>query len=136
MRALAAGRACVVSSGSTADEDLPEGVVARVNPGPAESRELAAVLELLLLDAAARLRMEQLACQVASTRSVGPLTERLVSFLLKVANERGEIESGILARESRAAGIRGCFRVDLEAAAAGLGLAHLPSNVFEKLEGL
>ena len=136
MRALAAGRACVVSSGSTADEDLPEGVVARVNPGPEESRELGAVLELLLLEDAARLRMEQLSRAVASTRTVEPLTERLAGFLEVVAAERGEIESEIRARESQAATVRERFRVDLEAAASSLGLAHLPSNVLERLAGL
>lgn len=136
MRALAAGRACVVSSGSTADEDLPEGVVARVNPGPEESRELGAVLELLLLDDATRLRMEQLSRAVASTRSVEPLTEKLAGFLEAVATERGEIESEIRARESRAAKVRERFRVDLEAAASSLGLAHVPPSVFERLGGL
>ncbi len=136
MRALAAGRACVVSSGSTADEDLPEGVVARVNPGPEESRELGAVLELLLLDDAARLRMEQLSRAVASTRPVEPLTERLAGFLEEVATERSGIESEIRARESRAATVRERFRVDLEAAASSLGLVRLPSNVFERLAGL
>ena len=136
MRALAAGRACVVSSGSTADEDLPEGVVARVNPGPGESRELGAVLEFLLLDDAARLRMERLARAVASTRAVEPLTERLAGFLEEVATDRGEIESELRAREFQAATVRERFRVDLEAAASSLGLAHLPSNVFERLAGL
>ncbi len=136
MRALAAGRASIVSSGSTADEDLPEGVVARVNPGPAENRELAALLEFLLTDEAARLRLEGLSREFALTLGVAPVTERLAGFLHSVASERAELLSTILARESRAKSVRARVRDDLEGVASSLGLAHLPQNVFEKLAGL
>ena len=136
MRALAAGRASIVSSGSTADEDLPQGVVARVNPGPAEIRELAALLEFLLTDESARLRLESLAREIALTRGVDPLTERLAGFLHDVASERAELLSKILLRDSQAKSVRGRVRDDLEAAASSLGLARLPPNVFEKLAGL
>ena len=136
MRTLAAGRAAVISSGSTADEDLPGGVVARVSPGPGEGRELAAVLEFLLTDADARVRMEELALEAARARGVGPLTERLSGFLHRIAAERAPLEARIQARASRGAGVRGLIRNDLEAAASSLALAHLPSNVFERLAGL
>ncbi len=136
MRALAAGRASIVSSGSTADEDLPQGVVARVNPGPAEIRELAALLEFLLTDESARLRLESLAREIALTRGVDPLTERLAGFLHDVASERAELLTKILLRDSQAKSVRGRVRDDLEAAASSLGLARLPPNVFEKLAGL
>lgn len=136
MRALAAGRALIVSSGSTADEDLPDGVVARVNPGPAEGLELAALLEFLLTDDHARIRMELLSSAVALSRGVEPLTSRLAGFLREVACVRASLESKILFRESAAANVRGPVRAEIEAAARSLGLTHLPSNVFEKLAGL
>jgi glycosyltransferase involved in cell wall biosynthesis len=136
MRALAAGRAAVVSSGSTADEDLPEGVVARVNPGPAEARELGAVLELLLNDDAARARMERLAIETAGTLSIVPLTERLAAFARDIASDRAALESRMRARESRGLAVRGLIRDDIERAAASLGLAHLPPGVFERLARL
>jgi hypothetical protein len=136
MRALAAGRASVVSSGSAADEDLPEGVVARVNPGPAESDDLAAILEFLLLDETARLRMERLAAATAEERGVESLTERLAVFLIEVAKDRVALQGGILTRQSRAQRVRPVFRNEVEAAGASLGLAHLPSAVYDRLAGL
>jgi|CXWL01.1.fsa_nt_gi glycosyltransferase involved in cell wall biosynthesis len=136
MRSLAAGRALVVSKGSTADEDLPEGVVARVNPGPGEVDELAALLEFLLTHDEGRRRMEDLALTVAASRDVVPLTERLAQFLHEVAGERPTLESRMAQRTARPAGLRDMIRVDIEAAGASLGLAQLPPNVFERLEGL
>ena len=136
MRALAAGRAAIVSSGSTADEDLPEGVVARVNPGPGEISELAVILEFLLRDDGARARMERLARETARTRLAGPLTERLGGFLRDVATERPNLEAAMRERGSRGLAVRGRIRNEIEAAALSLGLTHLPSNVFERLAGL
>lgn len=136
MRALAAGRAAVVSSGSSADEDLPEGVVARVNPGPGEARELGAVLEFLLTDDAARARMEQLSIETAGTLSIEPLTERLAAFVQAVARNRPELESRRHVRESQAQAVRGLIRDDIERAARSLGLTRLPPGVFERLARL
>ncbi len=136
MRALAAGRAVIVSTGSTADEDLPMGVVSRVNPGPGESAELAAVLRLLLTDDAARLRLERLAAAAAAARQVEPITEKLVEFIRRIALERSGLEADLRMRATRSASLREPIRNDIEAAAQSLGLAHLPANVFERLVGL
>jgi glycosyltransferase involved in cell wall biosynthesis len=136
MRSLAAGRALVVSKGSTADEDLPEGVVARVNPGPAEGEELAALLEFLLTHDEDRRRMEDLASAAAAGRDVVLLTRRLARFLHEVAADRTTLERRMAERTARPAGLRDLIRVDIEAAGASLGLAQLPPNVFERLEGL
>ncbi|MBK5256159.1 MAG: hypothetical protein JJE39_09015, partial [Vicinamibacteria bacterium] len=136
MRALAAGRASVVSSGSTADEDLPEGVVARVSPGPAESKDLAAILEFLLLDESARLRMERLAAATAAERNVQAVTEGLAGFLVDVARDRVSLQTRILTRQNRASNVPPIFRNEIEAAGASLGLTHLPSNVYDRLAGL
>jgi hypothetical protein len=136
MRALAAGRAAVVTSGSTADFDLPRGVVARVDPGPGEGAELAAILEFLLTEEEARLRLEKLALDTAAKLAVGPLTERLSAFLHRIAAERQDLEARIRTRASRGEGIRRIVRDDLEAAVSSLALAHLPPNVFERLRGL
>ena len=136
MRALAAGRAAVVSSGSAADEDLPEGVVARVNPGPDEARELGAVLEFLLNDGAARARMEGLARETARPLQANGLTARLATFVQEVARDRAALEASMRARESRGEGIREIIRTDIDRAAASLGLTHLPPGVFERLARL
>ncbi len=136
MRALAAGRAAVVSSGSTADEDLPEGVVARVDPGPGQVRELGAVLEFLLSDRAARQRMESLARETARTLDADALTRRLAVFASEVARDRAELEARMRARESRGKGLRELIRDDIDRAASSLGLTHLPPGVFERLARL
>jgi glycosyltransferase involved in cell wall biosynthesis len=136
MRALAAGRASIVSAGSTADLDLPLGIVGRVNPGPHEVPELAALLEFLLKDEPARLRMESLARAEAALRGVDALTDRLVRFVKEIAASREELEGAMAARASSSARLRQPFRNDIEAAASSLGLTHLPANVFERLAGL
>jgi glycosyltransferase involved in cell wall biosynthesis len=136
MRALAAGRAAIVSAGSTADEDLPEGVVARVNPGPSEASELSAVLAFLLTDESARLRMEGLARETAGACSVDALTERLAVFVRGISEGRAGLEEGLRERTARGLAVRGRIRDELEAVASSLGLAHLPTNVFERLAGL
>ena len=136
MRALAAGRAAVVSSGSTADEDLPEGVVARVNPGPGEARELGAVLEFLLTDHEARERMEALSAETARNLKPGPLTEGLAAFVQQVARDRPGLEARMQAREARGQDVRERMRDDIERAASSLGLNHLPPGVFERLARL
>jgi len=136
MRALSAGRAVVVSSGSTADEDLPRGVVARVNPGVCEASDLSAVLRLLLTDDEARRRVEGLAFAFASTLGVEPLTRRLAEFVREVNRDRAELEGALRSRAAQAERLREPIRNEIEAAASSLGLAHLPSNVFERLAGL
>ena len=136
MRALAAGRASVVSSGSSADEDLPEGVVARVNPGRTEAQELSAVLLHLLTNPDARRRMERLALETARNHSAPLLTNLLARFLVEVGEQRSGLEETLRERNSRGHMVRERFRDDLHAAASSLGLTHLPSNVFERLAGL
>jgi glycosyltransferase involved in cell wall biosynthesis len=135
MRALAAGRALIVSSGSSADEDLPEGVVARVNPGPAETVELAALLTFLLTDAEARLRLERLALEVAKTRDVGVLTEGFAAFLREIVSRRSVLESRLVTLKLRTLNVREALRNEVEAAASSLGLTQLPPHVFERLAG-
>ena len=59
--ALHAGVATLVTAGSTAALELPEGVVARVSPGDSEAVELRALVARLALDAPLRSRIGALA---------------------------------------------------------------------------
>ena len=136
MRALAAGRAIVVSSGSTADEDFPEGALARVSPGPLEAEELEAVLSHLLLDQASCRRLERLALVEAGRRTLAAMTDQLASFLLRCLSERSRRLEDLSRRRHAGDGVRPLFRRDVEAAARGLGLTTVPSRVFERLAGL
>jgi glycosyltransferase involved in cell wall biosynthesis len=136
MRALAAGRATVVSSGSTADEDLARGVVARVSPGPYEVGELAALIELLLGNADARERMERLAFVEAGRRDARELTKSFAGFVDSVAAQRAELMNQVSTRSGRRRAGAGRWAADIEGAVSSLGLARAPQGVFEKLEGL
>ena len=136
MRALAAGRAVVVTEGSTADEDLAPGVVARVSPGPAEASELAAVVGFLLEDKVARERLERLALGETQARPVEGLAGRLAAFVQEVAAARAELEAGVRERAARGRNVRPQFLDAVEAAGRSLGLFQLPAPVFEKLAGL
>lgn len=133
MRALAGGRATVISTGSTGDEDLPDGVAARVSPGPREALELGAILEFLLINNEARHRIERLAREVARARPVGALTETLAAFLSEVGRERGALLGRLRARTAHRMLLAPRFRNELDAVTSSLGLAHLPSDVFERL---
>jgi glycosyltransferase involved in cell wall biosynthesis len=61
VRGLGVGRPALVSAGSPAAEEFPEGVVVPVDPGRAETEELVALLQKLLSDRALRERIGSLA---------------------------------------------------------------------------
>jgi hypothetical protein len=70
----------LVTAGSGAARELPEGVVARVSPGPTEAEETAAFVLRLLTDVSLRVRMGRVARAFAEerqepSRCVGPLLE-------------------------------------------------------------
>ena len=136
MRAFAAGRASVVSSGSAADEDLPYGVVARVNAGPSETAELAAVVEFLLKNDGARVRLEGLTLAIAAQRQVEPLAGRMVAFLESVAAQRATLEGALLAKAAASARVPPLLRGHVDSAASSLGLGQVPASVYQKLSGL
>ena len=134
MRSLAAGRACVITAGSTADEELPAGAVACVSPGPSEVLELAAVIDRLLLDQSLRSRIERFAREEADRRPVASEAGRLAAFLGQVEASRIELERRVSDR--RVMDVSPLFLADLESAVAGFGLAQVPRRVFEKIAGL
>jgi glycosyltransferase involved in cell wall biosynthesis len=78
--AVASGTPTLVTAGSGAARELPEGVVARVSPGPTEAEETAAFVLRLLTDVSLRVRMGRVARAFAEerqepSRCVGPLLE-------------------------------------------------------------
>jgi glycosyltransferase involved in cell wall biosynthesis len=66
--AVAEGTCALVSAGSGAAREMPEGVVARVSPGPTEIDETVALVGRLLADEALRTRMGGLARAHAARR--------------------------------------------------------------------
>lgn len=80
--AVASGKAPLVSAGSGAAREMPEGVVARVSPGPTEAAETAALVRRLLADEPLRSRMGRLARAYATDRrDPGGVAQALLGLL-------------------------------------------------------
>lgn len=92
MRALGLGRAVVVTAGTPAAEEFPEGLVVPVDPGRAGAAELEAVLDRLLAEPALRESVGRLA-RDHMARHHGPLAvaATLAAFLEDVASRRSAL---------------------------------------------
>jgi glycosyltransferase involved in cell wall biosynthesis len=129
VRALAVGRPVLVSSGSTAANELPEGIVAPVDPGPGEEPQLEALLERLREDAPLRDSLGRLARAHAHRHlDPGETVLRLGSFLRQVLDRKAELESAVAAERSAQGGLLGYLLDEVRGAARELGLpgAHVP----------
>ncbi len=80
--AVASGKGPLVSAGSGAAREMPEGVVARVSPGPTEAVETVALVRRLLADEPLRSRMGRLARAYAADRRDPEGTARALLGLL------------------------------------------------------
>jgi len=82
VRGLGVGRPALVSAGSPAAEEFPEGVVIPVDPGRAELEELVALLARLLADAALREGIGRMAREhVRRHHNLHESVDTLVGFL-------------------------------------------------------
>lgn len=86
--ALHAGIATLVTAGSTAALELPEGVVARVSPGDSEAAELRALVVRLALDVPLRSRIGALARAHAAAEGDPAHAAALLLALVREAGER------------------------------------------------
>jgi hypothetical protein len=128
--ALALGRATLVSAGSGAGQEVPEGVVAQVTPGPTEAAEAAALVRCLLENDSLRSSLGEKAQAFASERAdPGPPARALRDLFLALpplpADGRVSSSAHHAAEDSLAA------RAVQEIAVAGreLGLPELPSDL-------
>lgn len=123
--ALHAGVAVLVTAGSTAALELPEGVVARVGPGETEAAELRALVLRLALDVPLRRRVGALARAHASVAGDAARAAALLLALARVAIARPAAR-----RPGKAAGPLAATALD-EAAwtARSAGLDGAPADV-------
>lgn len=141
VRALGVGRPVLVTAGTPADDEFPEGIVATVDPGPYEEPELQALLQRLLGDAVLRARLGALARRhVLAHHGLTPTTQLLARFLetvlaqkpallARLAEERtpdGTRLSGFIEEARRAARELGLSDVRLGVKALFAGLAGEP----------
>jgi hypothetical protein len=102
--AVAAGRPTLVTAGSAAATEMPEGVVARVSPGPDEVHEIVALVRRLLGDAALRASMGRLARTFAAERSdAAPCVRALLDLIPVLAGRRETVERDLAARRGEEA---------------------------------
>jgi nucleotide-binding universal stress UspA family protein len=123
VRGLGVGRPALVSAGSPAAEEFPEGVVVPVDPGRHEREQLLAVLERLLGDAGLRRSIEGLArAHVARHHDGAAAAETLAAFLESVLRSKDALLAGIRAGEAPAGSLLEYLREELSFGAYELGL--------------
>jgi glycosyltransferase involved in cell wall biosynthesis len=122
VRALGLGRPALVSAGTPAGLEFPEGVVVPVIPGPTEAEELFALLQRLLEDRALREAIGALAREyVAERHGLDRTVALLAGFLREVAARREELESR-LEKDLEEGTLEAFFREEVRWAARDLGL--------------
>jgi hypothetical protein len=123
VRAAYLGIPTLVSAGTPAEEEFPEGAVVPVDPGPSEEAEIEALLRLLLGDPSLRQAIGRLAREHVESHPPRLLADRLAAFLAGV--ERGKEAALRALDEDRATeGSRlGFLMEEVRWAARDLGLA-------------
>lgn len=128
--AVAAGRCVLVSAGSGAAREIPDGVVAHVSPGPTEIVETVALVRRLLSDASLRSRMGRLAlAHAAERRDPEGSARALLDLLGDVEATREGAEVRLAARRSAQNGLVSGALDEIGVAARELGMADLPPGL-------
>jgi glycosyltransferase involved in cell wall biosynthesis len=136
-RALAVGRAVLVTDGTPAAEELPAGVVVPVSPGPCEEDELVALASHLLRAPALRARVEALARQYAEERlTLTREVDALAAFLREVAARAEALRAAVDAARAEGEGLLGFLSEEVRWAARDLGLGALDLSLGPLLEPL
>jgi glycosyltransferase involved in cell wall biosynthesis len=134
VRALGIGRPALVTAGTPAAEEFPEGVVAPIDPGPHEEAEAEAVLGRLLEDSALREAMGRLAREhVRAHHGLEATAARLAAFLLEVAERREPLRAEVLADRAGRGGLLGFLMEEVRWGARDLGLSRVPVGLEELL---
>jgi glycosyltransferase involved in cell wall biosynthesis len=136
VRALGIGRPALVSGGTPAGLEFPEGVVVPVTPGPAEAEELFALLRHLLENPGLREEISALARKYVTERhALARTVTTLAAFLREVEARRGELES-TLERDLDEGTLDAFFREEVRWAARDLGLSGTGLGKDELFSGL
>ena len=128
--AVAAGKSPLVSAGSGAARELPEGVVARVSPGASEIDETVALVRRLLADEPLRSRMGERARAYATTRRDPAGSARALLEMLQAT------EAAPAPWRSPETGLASRARDEMAVAARELGLVELPPGLGPLAAGL
>lgn len=130
VRALGVGRPALVTAGTPAAEEFPEGVVVPVDPGPQEEEELAALLERLLGDGELRGRIGSLAREHTTHRhSLAATVAQLAAFLAEVRSRRTELVRIVASHRVPAGSLLGELLDEIRFGALDLGLPGIPHGI-------
>jgi glycosyltransferase involved in cell wall biosynthesis len=137
VRALAVGRPALVTAGTPAAEEFPEGCVVPVDPGPAEAAHLEALLARLLGDQALRETIGRLArAHVRRHHALDATVSRLADFLESVHGSREALRAEIGRRQVAEDTLHARLRDEARWAARGLGLPDVPPEVEALIDDL
>jgi hypothetical protein len=137
VRALGLGRPVLVTAGTPATDEFPEGVVVPVDPGPGQEAELRALLDLLLEDAPLRERIGRVAREhVVEHHRLDVTVERLARFLEGVAGRKAEILASLAADRAPEGTLLGYLFEEVRWGARDLGLPGVPLGLDPLLRGL
>jgi glycosyltransferase involved in cell wall biosynthesis len=127
VRALGVGRPVLVTAGTPAADEFPEGVVVPVAPGPREDEELFAVLGHLLASPSLRETIGGLArAYVLAHHDRDTVTGVLAGFLREVHARKPALLAAVAADETPEDNLLGYFTEEVRAGARDLGLLAVP----------
>jgi len=130
VRALGVGRPALVTAGTPAAEEFPEGIVAPIDPGAREADELAAVLDRLLADPGLREAMGGLAREHVRTHNdIAVTTARLARFLKDVLGRKDEILANLAPYGAPDGSLLAYLLDEIRWSALDLGLEGVPPGV-------
>jgi len=137
VRALGVGRPVLVTAGTPASEEFPEGVVVPVDPGPTQEDELVALLDLLLSDRGLRDRIASLARDhVLEHHDLARTALALGQFLEDVGARKAELLSALAADQAEEGTLLGYLMEEVRWGARDLGLPGAPLDLSPVLAGL
>jgi glycosyltransferase involved in cell wall biosynthesis len=126
VRALGVGRPVLVSAGTAAADEFPEGVVVPVDVGPHEEAALEAALRHLLSAPGLREAIEKLARDhVSRHHDLARTTDALAAFLEETHAGRDVALERLLAEAAPEDGLLGYMLEEMRAATRDLGLTGL-----------
>jgi citrate lyase beta subunit len=137
VRALGVGRPVLVSAGSAAAEEFPDGIVVPVTPGPAEEDELEALLRHLQARPELRDRIGTLAAaHLRHAHGLEATVETLAGFLRGVEAGQAAAVAALEAARAEEGSLLGYFIEEIRWGARDLGLAELRLGLEGLLEPL
>ncbi|MCU0257114.1 MAG: hypothetical protein MUF60_10240, partial [Vicinamibacterales bacterium] len=137
VRALGVGRPALVTAGTPAAEEFPEGLVAPIDPGPGQERQLEATLALLLGDAGLRETMGRLAGEhVRRHHAAAATAARLAAFLEDVHGQAARLREELRREAVPDAGLADALMQEVRFAAHELGVGGVDLGLRPLLQPL